>query len=1020
LVFKAAIAARHATTVFSGFLLNLDPDRKKASCWHTVAEMAAPAPPPAARWPLRLLAALFLLAALTSADESCDAGSDQCLSVSQPSSLLQEQLEPEVYERLDKLELLADGATLDSTLDALLEMVLEENASTARAIGLVRKQLKIAGDLRTTTIKKALATWSKVMAKKREREAAPPAAEREYDGPEEEPEEEEPEEEEEVLMEMSGEEMREQMAQQQGQSALRDGIIEHLESLNAGSVNWTMLSQTFDEFVDEQKEKAAAKEGDEPSKFELEGNKLVPVDPDAPAKPLFPLPVMKGIESIPITYTATGRVNSTTVPLLARAITLSRPGDGALDFVQRMLEHGADPNLPWPGGSTSPFLEACRTNRLPLAERMLKEFSGNPLMGRQLGNYKGANPGLALPFALQHTPSMIVAIARRLQGLPTKPRDADSDADEAAASTAGRDKDGDELICGIPHCVSLDEWKQRSPTLNALLRSRIVSAGRPGAPITWHVAAKCVHEWYQPFLQAWFDSCLDNANAKLEDGRSKLERLPPKHGCAKSVHRTLPIEMSFALGGGRETTLWHALARLGAVETMRYLREAVLDSHGWDFAIEEAVDDAGRSVAQLHALGGFTVDEQMLAESLPEMKGYSGPLARPIEAVSKVPTEVTGWWYRQERTPKLKLLTEKQRLEWAQEDTVGGWDGRRLSLNDLLVTGDGNDEQQQEEEEEEGSAAVATIDEVTSDALTPHMFVHRYLLPQRPVLVRGVTNNWVWQENWRKKAFLKRYGASQRFNVSGTEEPVELTLEEFVKQTLKANGGKPKKKKKKSRQTSLPVPKLQEEEDGGKRRATPWLINSRESARRDSRPFMKALDAIPKFQGWFDELSKNGSSFYLPQATDFTLGPGWSGLPPHVDGHAWSALAFGARRWALWPPGADNGGMSLPRLNGSAGRGGEIDWLGDILPRMMNVHSETAAGAAAAPVEGNAVPLLVTVEAGDVLYVPSGWIRGWVNLQESIGITDIFRPNLSEERALALIADPKGHTLIEDMALIDG
>jgi hypothetical protein len=115
-----------------------------------------------------------------------------------------------------------------SAVDALLEAVEDEGASTERAMKLVRKQLVIAGDLRDEKMRKTLATWSNVLLKKREREAAPPAAEREYDGPEEEPEEDEGEEDDqEVLMEMSGGDMREQLRMQHGQSPLRDLIIDH-------------------------------------------------------------------------------------------------------------------------------------------------------------------------------------------------------------------------------------------------------------------------------------------------------------------------------------------------------------------------------------------------------------------------------------------------------------------------------------------------------------------------------------------------------------------------------------------------------------------------------------------------------------------------------------------------------------------------------------------------------------------------------------------------------------------------
>lgn len=480
----------------------------------------------------------------------------------------------------------------------------------------------------------------------------------------------------------------------------------------------------------------------------------------------------------------------------------------------------------------------------------------------------------------------------------------------------------------------------------------------------------------------------------------------------------------------------------------------MLDSHGWDVAIE-ATDSLGRSAAQMHAQSGFTVEEQMLAQSLPDVDSYAGPQPRPSDAQAKHPTEVTGertasldaaiselvtvlvrsgWWYRQERT--VEGLSAKQRVEWAQEDTVGGWDARRADLTEL-----GNTERDRLGEDDEDrlralQAAAAgerepagpvevggdvEIDEVHVDQLLPHAFLTRYVLPRRPVLIRGVTNNWVWADNWRKKAFIKRYGATERFNITvdvetdsaaGTARAQrEVSLAEFVKKVSAANGGKGKKKGKKKQKarsapagSALPLPQRVR----GKR-ATPWLINTRESALRDSRPFLKALDAIPKFQGWMDEAAQNGSTFYLPQAQEFSLGPGWAGLPPHVDGHAWSALAFGSRRWALWPPGAAGGAMELPRADG------RWDWTGEILPQMLDLHG----GSASAP-EGNAAPFRVTVEAGDALYIPSGWVRGWVNLQESIGITDVFEPNWSEERASLLKADPLGKTLIHDMPLIDG
>ena len=503
-------------------------------------------------------------------------------------------LPPEVMGRLEALELAGGSATQAEALDVLLDAVLEEGASTERALTMIRKNVETGKFSHAHYLK----TWSQVLLRKRERDAQPPAAEREYGGPEEAADGENVEEEEELetIMEMSGTEMREQMAYQQGESPLKEGIISHLE--NASSyVNWTLLSAMTEDFVREQAEKAEAKaQAGDKAQFEMEGNKLVPVDPEKP-KPVFPLPVMKGIEGTPITYTASAHANSTTVPLLVRAITMAEPGDGALDFVQLMLEHGADPNLVWPGkphdccweyagnlgtrflwktlrfpkipaiivragGQSSPFLEACRNNHLPLAERMLREYGANPLLGRGLARYSGAAPGLALPFALRHAPHMAIALVRQLQGLPTMPRRPSAKPEDVAAR-----------LCGPPHCPSLGEWRARSPTLASLLREDGSDPRRSDdarAP-SWNLALQCVHEWYRPFLDTWLARCLETVKAR---GSSRPTRLPAKHGCASALHRPMPSEFGFALGGDQESTLWHALAALGDVQTMRYLRES--------------------------------------------------------------------------------------------------------------------------------------------------------------------------------------------------------------------------------------------------------------------------------------------------------------------------------------------------------------------------------------------------------------------------------------------------------------
>ena len=78
---------------------------------------------------------------------------------------------------------------------------------------------------------------------------------------------------------------------------------------------------------------------------------------------------IRGIEWIPISFSKPFTRNLTTVTLLTRAIDLAQDGNGAAEFVELMLRHGANPNLIDPTANASsksaPFLEACRANQLP-------------------------------------------------------------------------------------------------------------------------------------------------------------------------------------------------------------------------------------------------------------------------------------------------------------------------------------------------------------------------------------------------------------------------------------------------------------------------------------------------------------------------------------------------------------------------------------------------------------------------------------------------------------------------------
>lgn len=93
-----------------------------------------------------------------------------------------------------------------------------------------------------------------------------------------------------------------------------------------------------------------------------------------------------------------------------------------------------------------------------------------------------------------------------------------------------------------------------------------------------------------------------------------------------------------------------------------------------------------------------------------------------------------------------------------------------------------------------------------------------------------------------------------------------------------------------------------------------------------------------------------------------------SGSEWHVDPwntSAWNALLHGRKRWALYPPRVDG----LPPRVASAS---PSDFFGTVLPELP-------------PSER---PLQCVLEAGEVMFLPSGWWHTVLNLQQTIAVTE--------------------------------
>ena len=102
--------------------------------------------------------------------------------------------------------------------------------------------------------------------------------------------------------------------------------------------------------------------------------------------------------------------------------------------------------------------------------------------------------------------------------------------------------------------------------------------------------------------------------------------------------------------------------------------------------------------------------------------------------------------------------------------------------------------------------------------------------------------------------------------------------------------------------------------------------------------------------------------------TQFFLGPAGSGAPVHFHGHAVNCLAFGTKQWFLYPP-AQAFYSKTPAEQ----------WV------LTNHSSSSPSTPASSSAESTTEPFQCVQRAGDIMFVPTLWGHGTLNLHQSIG-----------------------------------
>lgn len=262
---------------------------------------------------------------------------------------------------------------------------------------------------------------------------------------------------------------------------------------------------------------------------------------------------------------------------------------------------------------------------------------------------------------------------------------------------------------------------------------------------------------------------------------------------------------------------------------------------------------------------------------------------------------------------EIKELSAQKRRD---EEDSGGWNTRRLEQSNLA-----------------GDPERCDILQFQGPPPSRDEFYRQFVLTNTPVVFRGAAQGTSMQQAFRREAFLQRYGANvvevgaipypTSFGVIGSAATLENVANFEVADTVS-----------------------------------------------DQLPDYAFTTPSPR---WRAQLSKDCPlPDYVPISSttqgsgsdreiQFFLGPAGSGAPVHFHGHAVNTMAFGEKRWFLYPPGQAFY-STLPAIE------------------FAKNHSSPALNEA----------WQCTQRSGDVMFVPTLWSHATLNVKQSIGVAHEF------------------------------
>ena len=261
---------------------------------------------------------------------------------------------------------------------------------------------------------------------------------------------------------------------------------------------------------------------------------------------------------------------------------------------------------------------------------------------------------------------------------------------------------------------------------------------------------------------------------------------------------------------------------------------------------------------------------------------------------------------------------------------------------------------------------VQSVTRVDASELSVADFATRFEVPGTPVVIRGVVEKWPAYHSWTEAQLRTRFGNGPGFHVGGHT----MGLEDFFDYCHSTHDEQPL-----------------------------YLFDKRfgeTSACGGADEGLAADYVVPTYFDASRDLFASLKSPHRPDHRWLIAGGSRSGSSWHVDPNktcAWNACVVGRKKWILCPPGKPPPGVDASADGITVTSPVSLyEWFRVFYSSLRELQREGETTSASDGGKGDLACLEVTVEAGEILFVPAGWWHCCLNLEPSIAITQNYAP----------------------------